>query len=75
MFGILLYMKVASEVSKISSLSQIFLPLLVFKTLFPLSPISKFFYFSGTSVSYYLEHSEVSLKYFKLSSHQDANPT
>lgn len=38
MFGFLFYMKVASEVPKISSFSQVFLTLLVFKILFPTPP-------------------------------------
>lgn len=38
MFGFLLYMKVASEVPKITSFSQVFLTLLVFKILFPTPP-------------------------------------
>lgn len=71
------YMKVASKVSK-TSLSQVFMPLFGFQNtlsfFFPLL-ISKFFCFSGTSVSYHLEHLEASPKYFQLSSHQDANPT
>lgn len=37
--------------------------------------ISKLFCFSGTSVSYHLECSEASPKYFQLSSHQDSDST
>lgn len=78
MFVFLFYMKVASQVSKFSPLSQVFLPYrfskhtFLFVCLFPFL-ISKFC-FSGTSVSSNPEYSEASPKYFQLNSQQDANP-
>lgn len=77
MFVFLFYMKIASKVSKMYSLSQAFFASVCFQNILSFSSllISKYFYFSGTSVSYHLEHSEASPKYFQLSSHQDANPT